>query len=153
MMNFNGGRAPRGWSAYRQAEIDIGAWESLMHCWCPVCCHETNESWIKNRVHSVYIISPIMYMEAHIRRLELNALIFFFFFFPADFYKRISCLNAAQIHSSYGRWAWPSTVVRGRTYADSVKGSLLITLPLGTWGNSDRQSETTTKGKRRNNSK
>lgn len=28
---------------HRQAEIDVAACELLMHCWYPVCCHETNE--------------------------------------------------------------------------------------------------------------
>lgn len=97
------------------------AWESLMHCWCPVCCHETNECCIKNRVHCASYL--LMYMEAHIRRLELNALLFFFFFFSADFCKRIRCMNAARIHSSNRRSVWISAVVRGCTYSNHVKCS------------------------------
>lgn len=50
---FQRRKSSGGMSTYRRAEIDIGAWESLLHCCCPVCCHETNECWIKNRVHCV----------------------------------------------------------------------------------------------------
>lgn len=107
-----------GMSTYRRAEIDMGAWESLMHCWCPACCHETNECCIKNRVHCASYL--LMYMEAYIRRLELNALIFFFF---QHFCIRIRCLNAARIHSSKSQSVWWSAVVRGSTYSDHVECS------------------------------
>lgn len=62
-------------------------------------------------------ISPIMNVEAHIRRLELNAPIFSFFFL-VDFCKGNGHLNATRAYTFDRRPVWTSTAVRGCTRAD-----------------------------------
>lgn len=87
---------------HRQAEIDIAACELLMHCWYPVCCHETNECWIKHRVHSVLAClcvrvspheqswtQPLTLWAASWRHCCRYFFYLFIFFFRSDLCKRI----------------------------------------------------------------